>query len=69
MLSSYEYGLQEKYIAPYFIKTYENWCPYDNLLYSACGRIAKLNKETLGKIKNTSKNDRRACQFLLKFGQ
>ena len=29
---------------------------------------AKLNKETLGKIKNTSKNDRRGCPPLLKFG-
>ena len=29
----------------------------------------KLNKEALGKIKNTSKNDRRGCPFLLKFGQ
>ena len=30
---------------------------------------AKLNKEALGKIKNTSKNDRRGCPSLLKFGQ
>ena len=30
---------------------------------------AKLNKETLGKIKNTSKNDRRGCPSYLKFGQ
>ena len=30
---------------------------------------AKLNKMALGKIKNTSKNDRRGCPFLLKFGQ
>ena len=30
---------------------------------------AKLNKEALGKVKNTSKNDRRGCPSLLKFGQ
>ena len=30
---------------------------------------AKLNKEALGKIKNTSKNDRRGCPSLLKFDQ
>ena len=51
------------------LKPYENWCPYDNYSYSTCERIAKLNKETLGKIKNPSKNDRRGCPSLLKFGQ
>ena len=30
---------------------------------------AKLNKEALGKIKSTSKNDRRGCLPLLKLGQ
>ena len=30
---------------------------------------AKLNKEALEKFKNTSKNDRRGCPPLLKFGQ
>ena len=30
---------------------------------------AKSNEEALGKIKNTSKNDRRGCLPLLKFGQ
>ena len=30
---------------------------------------AKLNKEALGKVKNTSKNDRKGCPSLLKFGQ
>ena len=29
----------------------------------------KLNEEVLEKIKNTSKNDRKGCPFLLKFGQ
>ena len=29
----------------------------------------KLNEEALGKIKKTSKNDRRGCPSLLKFGQ
>ena len=28
-----------------------------------------MNKEALGKIKNISKNDRRVCPSLLKFGQ
>ena len=40
---------------------HENWCLYDNSLYSMCERIAKLNREALGKIKNTNKNDRRSC--------
>ena len=31
--------------------------------------IAKLNKEILGKIKNTSKNGRRGCPSILKFDQ
>ena len=26
-----------------------------------CERIAKLNKEALGKLKNINKNDRRSC--------
>ena len=30
---------------------------------------AKLNKEALGKVKNTNKNDRRGCPSLLKFSQ
>ena len=30
---------------------------------------AKLNKEAIGKIKNTSQNDRRDFPSLLKFGQ
>ena len=30
---------------------------------------AKLNKEALRKVKKTSKNDRRGCPSLLKFGQ
>ena len=51
------------------LKTYENWCPYDNHSYSTCERIAKLNKEVLGKIKTTSKNDRRGCPSLLKCDQ
>ena len=51
------------------LKTYENWCPYDNHLYSTCERITKLNKEALGKIKNTSKNDWRGCPSPLKFDQ
>ena len=34
-----------------------------------CERIAKLNKEALGKISNTSKNYWRGCPSLLKFGQ
>ena len=34
-----------------------------------CERIVKLNKEALGKIKNTSKNDGRGCPSLLKFDQ
>ena len=51
------------------LKAYENWCPYDNHPYSTCERMAKLNKEILGKIKNPSKNDRRGCPSLLKFGQ
>ena len=51
------------------LKTYGNWCPYDNHSYRTCERIAKLNKEALGKIKNTNKNDRRGCASLLKFDQ
>ena len=51
------------------LKTYENWCPYDNHLYSTCERITKLNKEAPGKIKNTSKNDWRGCPSPLKFDQ
>ena len=30
---------------------------------------AKLNEEALGKIKSTSKNDRRGCPSFLKFGE
>ena len=50
------------------LKTYENWCLYDNHSHSNCERIAKLNKEAIGKTKNTSKSDRRGCPSLLKFG-
>ena len=56
----------EHYIS---LKTYENLCLSDNHSYSTCERIAKLNKEAPGKIKNTSKNDQRGCPSLLKFGQ
>ena len=31
--------------------------------------MRKLNKEALGRTKNISKNDRRGCPSLLKFGQ
>ena len=51
------------------LETYENWCPYYSHLYSTCERIAKLNKEALGNIKNTSKTDRRGCPSVLKLGQ
>ena len=67
MLSSYEYDLQQskRNIQHHIsLKTYENWCPYDNHSYSSRERIAKLNKEALGKIKNTSENDRRGCPSL-----
>ena len=51
------------------LKTYKKWCLSDNHSYSTCERIAELNKETPGKIKSTSKNDRRGSPSLLKFGQ
>ena len=73
ILSSYEYGLQEIYIYIYIY------------IYSAIFQLkhmktgfpmitirtvrAKLDKEALEKIKNTSKNDRRGYPPLLKFSQ
>ena len=38
-------------------------------MITICIVSAKLNKEALGKIKNTSKNDQRGFPPLLKFGQ
>ena len=49
------------------LKTYKNWCPHDDHLRSTCVRVAELIKGTLGKIKNTSKNDRRDCPVISKF--
>ena len=49
------------------LKTYEKLCPHDDHLCSTCVRIIKSNKGALGKIKNTSKNDRRALPSFLKF--
>ena len=53
----------EKYSAIFHLKHMKTGVPM-------IGRVrAKLNKEALGKVKNTSKNDRRGCPSLLKFGQ
>ena len=41
------------------LKTYENWCPHDEHDCGTCVRITELSKEALGKIKNTSQNERR----------
>ena len=62
MLSSYEYRLQGN--STISLKTYEKLFPHDDHLRCTCVRITKLNKGALGKIKITSKNDRRGCPFL-----
>ena len=41
------------------LNSYENWCPHDDHSCRTCVRVTKLNKGALGKIKNTSENDRR----------
>ena len=65
MLPSYEYRLQEKYSAILHLKHMKTGVPMITIRTVR----AKLNKEALGKVKNTSKNDRRGCPSLLKFGQ
>ena len=45
------------------LKTYENWCPNDDHSGRTCVRVTELNIAALGKIKNTSKIDRRAVHL------
>ena len=49
------------------LKVYEKLCPHDDHSCSTCVRITKLNKRALGKVKNTSKNDRKGLPPLSKF--
>ena len=54
-------------IAPFRLKRTKKLCPYDNHSCSMCVKITKWNKGALGKINNTSNNDRRGRPFLSKF--
>ena len=45
------------------LKRYEKLCSHDEHQCSTCVSITKLNKRALGKIKNTSKNDRRGRPY------
>ena len=47
------------------VKTYENWCLHDDNLCRTCVKVTELSKGALGKINNTSKNDRRGRPSLL----
>ena len=48
------------------LKTYEKWCSLDNHSCRMCVRVTELNQGVLGKIRNTSKNDRRVRPSLSK---
>ena len=49
------------------LETYENWYRHDDHLGIMCVKITELDKGALGKIKNTSKNDRRSRPSLSEF--
>ena len=57
--------LREIYSAIFHLKHMKTGVP----MITICIVRAKLNKEALGKINNTSKNDQRGFPPLLKFGQ